>query len=117
MGNVPGKNRISSETLYIMKWKARSQPHRTSIRQEQKSQVVRGVHYSEDGVEDISLKRKKKAGRPNLATTQGDMLKKKQSEIKSQKNVRRENGQNMSQSVQKGCMLYSSRGPQRHVTS
>ena len=65
-----------------MKWKARSQPHRTSIRQEQKSQVVRGVHYSEDGVEDISLKRKKKAGRPNLATTQGDMLKKKRSQKK-----------------------------------
>lgn len=95
-----------------MKWKAPSQLHwTTSIRQEQKSQVVRDVHYSDDGVEDISLKRKRKAGRPNLATTQGDMLKKKrkrkQIEVKSkgQKNVRRENGQNMSQSVQKRGML------------
>ena len=48
-----------------MKWKAPSQLHRsTSIRQEQKSQVVRDVHYSEDDVEDISLKRKEKSRSP-----------------------------------------------------
>ncbi|MBZ6432923.1 MAG: hypothetical protein LBE64_18155 [Acinetobacter pittii] len=71
-----------------MKWKASSQLHRiTSIRQEQESQVIRDVHYSEDGVEDISLKRKKQVA-PTGDNTRGYVekeTKKNRSEIKGQK--------------------------------
>lgn len=43
-----------------MKLKVPSQLHRvTSIRQEQKSRVIRDVHYSEYSVEEKGLKRKK----------------------------------------------------------
>lgn len=67
-----------------MKWKASSQLHRiTSIRQEQKSQVIRDVHYSEDGVEDISLKKKKQVA-PTGDNTRGYVEKEtKKIEVKS----------------------------------